>query len=129
MNYEKKERWKQFYADVFDGFARIFRYGISLVIIVAVQFIVIEGLIYLSMSRAPKIEILVYTALRLSLLFSVAFHGCSHAACRSYMRRKDEQHDGLSRPKKRAIRNFFPGIILFLVSLIVLLYLCFFEKA
>ena len=124
MNYEKKEKRKLFYDDVFDFFARKFQYSISLVIIVIFQFVVVEGLIL----RIPKTGIITCSVLRCLVVLSAVLYSCSHVACRSYRNRKTEQINGLSRYRSRAVENFWAGLILFLIQLLVLLCLRFFEQ-
>jgi hypothetical protein len=128
MHYEDKKKWELFYYRIFDDFAQNFRYGITLAAVVIIQFITVEILIYTAISRLPAIGFFTYSIAHCCIVFSSAFYGCSHVACRSYMYRKKRNTDGMSKYRTRATENFIAGLIFFLIAIIVLVFLLYLDK-
>ena len=123
MRYETKQKWRRFFDSVFDVFAQKFRHRIVIGSLVFLEFVIVEGLIYLNLSQTKNTDALSYLILRCLLLFSVLFFSCGHVACRSYNNCKKQQADGASKYRRRTIENSLVGLGFFLMSFGLLLFM------
>jgi hypothetical protein len=108
---------------VFAIFSEKFRYSIALFLVVLLQFMAVEILIAIRIVQIQKMDMLTYAILHGLLIFSSAFHGCSHVACRSYVTCKTLQLPGTSKYQSRAAINFFAALVLFLLALFSLIFM------
>ena len=124
-NYEKKEKRRKICNDIFEVFAKIFAYSISPIILIVTQFVIIVKSVGFVIHKTEGLENFVPWIPHLLVLLSAFFYGCAHVACRSYNRHAQAQVNGPFRYKKRALENFFVGLLLFLITLAITIPLIF----
>lgn len=106
-NYEKREKRKRIYNQIFEQFAKVFEYGISFLLLIFVQIIITRKFLnHLKIEEFERFIPYIFDALTASSAFAYA---CSYVACRSYNARKRLQVNGPSKYKERAIRSFVLG--------------------
>jgi hypothetical protein len=118
MREKIKQTWSNLGDEIFPSFAKGFSFELAVIPTIIFQCVVIEFGIFLSYEK-EKISFVVY-AIRLSLALSIFCLAHANKACHSYVNRNQS-----SVHRKRAIKNFWYGFILFIVPVIYLLFIYF----